>query len=339
MSKVGTTTGPQAPVTPPPVSEKSETTTTKTSTQTQSQATTTTDTTKQTERTEKASKDLASEKKGEQKLEGSLRQAQMQEELKGAKSDDNSWKPAPGQKTRPEHWDVRQDVKGYKPLLKEMRQTLTKEIQEKGGKREHDFRFLLPMAQWTTEQGGYTNRPEGFNPGNVMGPGDAGTFHRKNNTEIVDGKRTNVPADFAKYSSLEKGTDAYMNHLEKGWGKTHDAIVKGGSTKDFADGLYPGKGKNYATASQKDYKSAMDHRVKNLIQDYKSVIQDDIKDADKDITKLKGYLSDPKVDKSLHPEIQSRIDRLGKNKEKFQAELNELEEVRKRHEKGEPLQP
>jgi flagellum-specific peptidoglycan hydrolase FlgJ len=333
MSKVGSTTTSQTAAPPPQVSETDKANTTKTQE--------TSDTSKTTESSQnaQASKDLANQKMGDQKFEGTVRQAELEKDLNTPKVEDNHWKPAPGQKGRPEHWNVRQDIKGYKPLLKEMRETLTKDIQEKGGKREHDFRFLLPMAQWTTEQGGYTNRPEGYNPGNVMGPGDAGTFHRKNNTEVVNGKRTNVPADFAKYSSLEKGTDAYMNHLEKRWGKTHDAILHGGSTKDFADGLYPGKGKNYATASQADYKSAMNVRVKNIIEDYKLVIKDDMKDVDKDIAKLKGHLSDPKVDSSLHPEIQNRINRLEKNKENLQAELNELEEVRKRHERGEALQP
>jgi hypothetical protein len=333
MSKVGSTTGSQQAVPPPQVSETDKTTTTPT--QQSSEASKTTEGSQSTQK----SKDLAKQKIGEQKIEGSVRQAQLEKDLKSPTTEDNHWRPALGQKGRPEHWNVRQDIKGYKPLLKEMRETLTKDIQEKGGKREHDFRFLLPMAQWTTEQGGYTNRPEGFNPGNVMGPGDAGTFHRKNNTEIVNGKRTNVPADFAKYSSLEKGTDAYMNHLEKGWGKTHDAIIHGGSTKDFADGLYPGKGKDYATASHADYKAAMDVRVKNIIEDYKLVIKDDMKGVDKDIGKLKEHLADPKVDSSLHPEIQNRINHLEKNKEKLQAELNELEEVAKRHAKGEPLQP
>jgi hypothetical protein len=331
MSKVDGTTSSQPAVAPPQVSETDKTT----------PAQPTTEKTEATESSQstQGSKDLANQKIGEQRVEGSAKQAELEKNLNTPKVEDNHWKPAPGQKGRPEHWNVRQDIKGYKPLLKEMRQTLTKEIEEKGGKREHDFRFLLPMAQWTTEQGGYTNRPEGYNPGNVMGPGDAGTFHRKNNTEIVDGKRTKVPADFAKYSSLEKGTDAYMNHLEKGWGKTHDAIVHGGSTKDFADGLYPGKGKNYATASHDDYKRAMDVRVKNIIEDYKLVIKDDMKDADKDISKLKGQLADPKVDSSLHPEIQNRIDRLEKNKANMQSELTELEEVGKRHARGEALQP
>jgi hypothetical protein len=332
MSNVSSTKGSQPTTAPPQVSE-----TDKTSAPVQ-QASAKSESTESSQSTQ-ASKDLANQKIGEQTVEGSAKQAELEKNLNTPKVEDNHWKPAPGQKGRPEHWNVRQDIKGYKPLLKEMRQTLTKEIEEKGGKREHDFRFLLPMAQWTTEQGGYTNRPEGYNPGNVMGPGDAGTFHRKNNTEIVDGKRTKVPADFAKYSSLEKGTDAYMNHLEKGWGKTHDAIVHGGSTKDFADGLYPGKGKNYATASHDDYKRAMDVRVKNIIEDYKLVIKDDMKDADKDISKLKEQLADPKVDSSLHPEIQNRIDRLEKNKEKLQSELTELEEVGKRHARGEALQP
>ncbi len=105
-----------------------------------------------------------------------------------------------------EHWEFRQNVRKNKGLLKSLASLLTNEIVKRSSAREPahlDFRYILPLAQWMVEQAGYTIKPEGNNPSNVMGSGDLGTFHRAKNKEVRNGKREIVPADFANYSNME----------------------------------------------------------------------------------------------------------------------------------------
>src|SRR5260221_2527419 len=94
-----------------------------------------------------------------------------------------------------------QNVRKNKDVLKALASLLTTEIQKRSSAPSGwDFRFFLPLAQWLCEQGGYTMTPEGFNPGNVMGKGDAGSFKRSYNTEFINGVRKPVPE--AKFAVL-----------------------------------------------------------------------------------------------------------------------------------------
>lgn len=181
-----------------------------------------------------------------------------------------------------EHWIFRQNVPKHKALLKDLAYLLTNEIQKRKGKEPYhlDFRYLLPLAQWLCEQGGYTIKPAGNNPGNVMGDGDMGRFHRSDNTEIVDGVPKNVPANFARFSNMEAGTRATFEHLKDRWFNTYIQILEGGSVEAYVSGLYPGPGKNYATQFQSVYTSGVRVRLRHIVEDYLLVFEDDLKDWD-----------------------------------------------------------
>jgi hypothetical protein len=236
-----------------------------------------------------------------------------------------------------EHWQFRQNVHKKKDLLKSLAALLTAEIQTRSSAKATDFRFLLPLSQWLVEQAGYTITPQGNNPGNVMGSGDAGTFNRPNNTEIVGGKRVNVPADFANFSTMEAGTTATFDRLKMNWPAAHAAILAGGSAEDFVTGLYPGKGKNYATQLQGVYLSGIRFRLKNMIDDYISVNEDDKKDG---LAKLPGeviqFLRDPV---GAAERVVGDMDAQDKADAQADTAITELKEIAKRLKAGKDLEP
>jgi len=182
-----------------------------------------------------------------------------------------------------EHWTFRQNVRQNKALLKDLAELLTDEIQNHSGREPVylDFRFLLPLAQWLSEQGGYTMTPKHRNnPGNVMGRGNEGSETDNKNHEVnqATGEEEIQPGTFALYSSMTVGTAATFKRMSENWWIAYRAILDGGTPERFVMGLYPGPGKNYATRFQGDYLAAVRYRVKNLIQDFISVAEDDIKE-------------------------------------------------------------
>lgn len=243
---------------------------------------------------------------------------------------------------RVEHWALRQNVRQHKAVLHRVADLLTTEIRKRATSNRPyhlDFRYVLPLAQWLVEQDGYTMTPAGNNPGNVMGKGDAGVFHRPNNTEIVGGARVNVPADFANYSSLPTGTAATFDHLQKRWPSTYSAMLTGGSPAAYVAGLYPGRGKDYATLPQSEYLSGLRVRIRHMIIDYRMVFQDDIQEAEQRVPALQAMLVRPGADPSLAPEIESRVAGNQRAKGTLSAMLDELGEVEKRFQAGQALAP
>jgi len=87
------------------------------------------------------------------------------------------------------------NVRKNKQVLKQLATLITMEIQRRSSPPcGWDFRFMIILAQWLIERGRYTMTPQGNNPGNVMGAGDAGFFTRSYNTEFINGVRVPVPA-------------------------------------------------------------------------------------------------------------------------------------------------
>src|SRR5262245_43737501 len=109
-----------------------------------------------------------------------------------------------------------QSVRNNKVVLKELAALITEELQTRtDSPNGWDFRFMVMVAQWLVEQGGYTMTPQGYNPGNVVGTGDVGSFTRPGNTEFRGGKRVAAPeVQFASYSSMKVGTRVKFDILK-----------------------------------------------------------------------------------------------------------------------------
>jgi hypothetical protein len=229
------------------------------------------------------------------------------------------------------------NVRQSKGELKSLAALLTEEIQRRSGAPAGwDFRFFLPLAQWLIEQGGYTMTPEGNNPGNVVGTGDAGFFQRPDNHEWRNGVWTLAPeVKFAKYSSMKVATARKFDLLRDQWPLTYQTIVTGGSSDRYASGLYPGHGKDYATASQASYKSGMRFRLKQVVGNYILVANDDIKEIDGQAAAIPGKSPAPgesldyRNDIGLNKNMRSVLENL----------LAALNEVQKRVNAGQGVQP
>lgn len=208
-----------------------------------------------------------------------------------------------------QHGDVRKDISYWSTILQKRREVLTKIIAQKSDTEyEHDFRFLLPLAHRLMEQGGFDKgNTELNNPYYLQSKGDEG-FERLTKDE-ASGKETSA---FGKFSTEQKGVEAYFERLEnnthkdgdKTWVGAYQAIMKGTSFQEFVRGLQPdgnvAKGRNYSTkytyVVPEDKKSTpvgsfgtmmsgMKHRMTNLIQDFIAVNTYEIRQLQKEIAK------------------------------------------------------
>ena len=217
-----------------------------------------------------------------------------------------------------------QDVRKNKQELKDLASFLTIEIQSRSAPpASWDFRFMTMVAQWLVEQGGYTMTPEGNNPGNVVGTGDAGFFTRPYNTEFVDGVRVPRPnVKFARYSSMEYATRKKFDILRDRWPLAYQAILTGDSSQNYVSGLFPGHGKDYATASRGSYISGVAFRLKRVVAHYILACQDDIKEVDEASATMQpgvaqgsdtlDYRNDPSMNKNARALLENLLGELKK---------------------------
>jgi hypothetical protein len=237
---------------------------------------------------------------------------------------------------KPEEFHL--NVRKNKQVLKELAGLITEEIQRRSSPQAGwDFRFLIIVAQWLIEQGRYTMAPEGNNPGNVVGKGDAGSFTRPYNKEYnpktgVYEPRPDVP--FARYSSMRYATTRKFDHLRDSWPLALQALLAGGSSDSYVHGLYPGRGKDYATAPKSGYASGMRIRLKQLIPHYILACEDDIKENDETAATIPGRTPTPgesldyRNDLTLNKNMRSVLEHL----------LSELKDVQTRVNAGKGVQ-
>jgi len=227
--------------------------------------------------------------------------------------------------------EFQKNVRSNKSVLKEIAALITEELQTRiDPPSGWDFRFALIVAQWLVEQGRYTMEPQGYNPGNVMGSGDAGYFTRPDNTEVVDGVRVPRPdAHFAAYSSMKVATRVKFDTLRDRWPQAYSALLRGASSDEYVNGLYPGKPKNYATESQAKYVSGLRWRLRQqVIPQYILTCQDDIKEMDEmarkipDRTPLPGESLDYRNDVKMNQNMRSVLVHLLDELKKLQQRVN-----------------
>jgi hypothetical protein len=173
------------------------------------------------------------------------------------------------------HWDVSSDTKAYKALYVQWRSELTDVINSRCGKVDtlHDYRFVLMLAQRMVEQDGPHAKTDHNNPYNVMGDGDDNPpqFLRPDNKEGPEGAKEDKPAWFAAFTAEPVANAAYLDMVKTKFPGAFKAIATGGSTKDFVEGLYPGKPYNYATAAKDDYINGVRKRARLVVGDLRHV--------------------------------------------------------------------
>lgn len=230
------------------------------------------------------------------------------------------------------------DVRNNKAVLKELASFLTEIIQRRSqAPAGWDFRFLIVVAQWLVEQGGYTMTPQGNNPGNVVGVGDAGYFQRPDNHEYdKDGNWVLRPdVKFAKYSSMKVATEKKLDIMKEKWLPAYQALLNGDSCEAYVAGLFPGYPKNYATASKAKYTEGVRYRLKRTIEQYIMAAQDDLKELDQMALKIPD--NPPAPNESL--DYRNSID-LNKNmRSVIENLIDSLKELQKRVNAGGRIQP
>ncbi|MEP7075486.1 MAG: hypothetical protein ABI878_06715 [Acidobacteriota bacterium] len=229
-----------------------------------------------------------------------------------------------------------QNVRANKVVLQELSTFLTGHIQSRSSiLPSWDFRFMTMVAQWLVEQGGYTMNPEGNNPGNVVGTGDIGFFTRPYNTEFVKGKRVPRPdVKFAKYSSMDYATNKKFEILADRWPLAYQAILAGSPSAVYVNGLFPGHGKDYATAARVDYVNGVTFRLKRTVAHYILACEDDMKEVDENASRIgnappaPGESLDYRNDAGMNKNSRSMLEGL----------LAELKKLQERVKTGQAIQ-
>jgi hypothetical protein len=226
---------------------------------------------------------------------------------------------------------TQKNIRGNKQVLKDLASLITEEINRRGAPApaSWDFRFMLIVAQWLIEQGRYTMNPEGNNPGNVVGKGDMGSFTRPYNTEFVDGVRVPRPdVPFARYSTMQYALAIKFDTLRDRWPAAYQTVLKGGSGDEYANGLYPGAPKNYATAPQSSYAQGMRFRLKQVVPHYILACEDDIKEIDEMVSSIPNqpppdvsldYRNDLTMNKNMRSVLENLLEELKKLNTRVQA--------------------
>lgn len=230
------------------------------------------------------------------------------------------------------------NIRQNKEVLKELAAFLTDIIQRRSSAPTGwDFRFLVIVAQWLVEQGGYTMNPKGNNPGNVVGTGDAGFFYRPDNHEYdKDGNWVPRPdVKFAAYSSMKVATEKKFDIMKEKWLPAYQAVLNGSSCEVYVSGLFPGYPKNYATASKAAYTNGVRIRLKRTIEQYIMAAEDDMKEVKQmalnipDTPPAPGASLDYRNSIDLNKNMQSVIQNL----------IDSLKELQNRVNAGGNIQP
>jgi RHS repeat-associated protein len=135
------------------------------------------------------------------------------------------------------------------------------------------FKGLYIVAQRRIENG-FNPTPPANNPMNIKGKGDLGTSSLMT-IEYIGGVRTKLPQNFAKFSSVEKGFEGYMNLLKSNFSDAYDALLDNSkSIVDFANGLQNGRLGKYAT--DPNYIEKLTSMFNNIVSDYKRMLNTDL---------------------------------------------------------------
>jgi RHS repeat-associated protein len=132
-----------------------------------------------------------------------------------------------------------------KKFYTEMGTAAIKAISSRGV--ENKFKALYVLAQYRVENG-FNTTPPGNNPFNITGRGDAGSVSLKTKEYNSSKQAYSTTRNFASFSSMEGGFNAYMDLLQKNFPDAYAALTNENMTvADFANGMNTGRLGIYAT--------------------------------------------------------------------------------------------
>lgn len=190
------------------------------------------------------------------------------------------------------------------------------------------YKALYIIAQRRAENG-MNSKPPGNNPFNVMGKGDAGQVSEKT-TEYNSktGVTSQVTEKFASFSTLEKGTEGYLNVLQESFPKAFEALTDNSKTiYQFTYGLIH-QGKNGVYATGKDYDCQVEKIFAEVLRDYKKDVTSQINSNTAQIKNLEAAENSMVITIEYKTEIPQMISDLQARNIQLNRELAELNQVK-----------
>ena len=188
------------------------------------------------------------------------------------------------------------------------------------------FKSLYILAQYRNENG-FNLSPPGNNPFNIKGQGDLGQITLQT-TEYVKGVKKSMPQNFAKFSSLQKGLEGYMNLLDSNFPNASKALTDNGKTMaDFASGLMKGTKGVYAT--DPDYVSKMKSMLSGIIRDYSKDFALQITNNNAAIAKNTAIISSKTSTNEEKKNARTGNESLNKKNTEIEADQKELNQFKK----------
>jgi hypothetical protein len=128
---------------------------------------------------------------------------------------------------------------------------------------------------------------------------------------------------------MKLATTIKFDKLRDRWPLAYQEVLKGGSSDQYVNGLYPGAPKNYATAPRASYASGMRFRLKShVIPHYILACEDDIKEMDElaltipSRTPIPGESLDYRNSVKLNQNTRSLLEHLLAELKKVQERVN-----------------
>jgi len=212
-------------------------------------------------------------------------------------------------------------------FYKEFGNDAIKALSNNNSQGANKFKALYILAQRRIENS-FNMNPPGNNPFNIKGQGDLGTVNLATK-EYIKGQETTLKQNFAKFSTVEKGFEGYLNLLKGNFSDAYNALFDNTKTvSDFAEGLQKGRLGTFAT--DPNYKTKLTSFLQSVIKDYELMLNTEMDNNSKKIDVLNKKLGDidnPLSDKSKT--LQRRIDRLENENRRISADKQLLQEFKK----------
>jgi hypothetical protein len=202
-----------------------------------------------------------------------------------------------------------------------------KALSNSSSQNTNKFKALYILAQRRMENS-FNTEPLGNNPFNIKGQGDLGTVNLTTK-EYIKGEATTLKQNFAKFSTIEKGFEGYLNLLKSNFSDAYKTLFDNTKTvSDFAEGLQKGRLGSFAT--DPDYKTKLTSFLQSVIKDYELMLNTEMDNNSQKIDVLSkkiGDLENPLSDKSQA--LQKRIDRLENENMRISTDKQQLQEFKK----------
>jgi RHS repeat-associated protein len=191
---------------------------------------------------------------------------------------------------------------------------------------------LYVLAQLRQEIGFNTNPKATNNPFNMKGTGDAGSISFATHEWNDKGEKYATTDNFRKYSTLDKGFEAYIGKLKDLYPDAYKALKDPSKTiNDFTKGLQNGKNGAYCTDNTGGYESSIASHFNDAKNDMTEIKQQELKDLKAENKRLsEQFSSDPYLGSGMYIDgLKNEMDIIKNmdNQIKVQKQIDEIKKM------------